>query len=98
MAIKDKKIPTPSEVKSSPHSFDKQELNELRELRDRLSQLSFQFGQLSIQKIQLEDQEASLKDQLKQIEKEESDIANKLTNKYGKGSIDLETGTFVPLE
>ena len=97
MAIK-QKVPSPQEVKNTPQSFTKQELNELKNLRDRIDEISFQFGQLSIQKIKLEEQESTLKNKLKSIEKEETTIAKKLTDKYGKGSIDLETGTFAPLE
>ena len=97
MAIK-QKVPSPQEVKNTPQSFTKQELNELKNLRDRIDEISFQFGQLSIQKIKLEEQESTLKNKLKSIEKEETTIAKKLTDKYGKGSIDLETGTFATLE
>ena len=97
MAIK-QKFPSPQEIKNTSQSFTKQELNELKNLRDRIDEISFQFGQLSIQKIKLEEQESTLKNKLKSIEKEETTIAKKLTDKYGKGSIDLETGTFAPLE
>ena len=97
MAIK-QKFPSPQEIKNTPQSFTKQELNELKNLRDRIDEISFQFGQLSIQKIKLEEQEDNLKNKLKNLEKEETIIAKKLTSKYGKGSIDLETGTFAPLE
>ena len=96
MAIK-QKVPSPKEIKTTPQAFSQQELNEIKDLRDKVNQLSFQFGQLSIQKIKLEEQEISLKNQLNLIEKEESNLAKKLTTKYGKGSIDLETGTFTPL-
>ena len=97
MAIK-QKFPSPQEIKNTPQSFTKQELNELKNLRDKINEMSFQFGQLAIQKIKLEEQESTLKKKLKSIEKEETTIAKKLTDKYGKGSIDLETGTFIPLE
>tara|TARA_B100000287_G_C20427370_1_gene700030 strand:- start:19 stop:312 length:294 start_codon:yes stop_codon:yes gene_type:complete len=97
MAIK-QKVPSPQKIKNTPQSFTEQELNELKNLRDKIDEMSFQFGQLSIQKIKLEEQENNLKNQLKNLEKEETTIAKKLTDKYGKGSIDLETGTFIPLE
>ena len=96
MAIK-QKVPSPQEVKNTPQSFTKQELNELKNLRDKINEMSFQFGQLAIQKIKLEEQETSLKNQLNLIEKEESIVAKKLTTKYGKGSIDLVSGTFTPV-
>ena len=96
MALKHK-APSHKEIKTSPQSFSQQELDNIKRLRDNINTLSFQFGQLSIQKIKLKEQELSLKNQLKTTEKQESDLAKKLTDKYGKGSIDLETGTFTPL-
>ena len=94
--------PGGKEVNFSP-SFEmggppvNENLDQVENLRDKINEMSFQFGQLSIQKIKLEEQEISLKNQLNLIEKEESNLAKKLTTKYGKGSIDLETGTFTPL-
>ena len=96
MAIQDKKIPTPSDIKSSPTNFSEQELKELKDLRMNLNTLIFQFGQISIEKSKLEEQEKDCKNQLKDLEKKEISIAKRLTSKYGKGSIDIETGTFIP--
>ena len=98
MAIKDNKIPSPETIKSTPQSFSEKELDEIKELRNQLNNLSFQFGSLNIRKIKLEEQETLLKNQLKLIEEKETLLAKKFTQKYGKGSIDLETGTFTPLE
>ena len=95
MAI-DKKIPSPSEVKSAPVSFSQEELNEIRDLRTELNQITFQLGQININKIRIENTEILIKKDLINLEEKESKIAKKLTNKYGKGSIDIETGTFIP--
>lgn len=95
MAI-NKKVPSQQEVKTSPQSFSQQELNEIKTLRDNLSELTFQLGQLSIQKIKLEGEEKKLINRLNSLEEKETSIAKKITDKYGKGSIDLETGTFTP--
>ena len=32
------------------------------------------------------------------LENQETSIAKKLTDKYGKGSINLDTGTFTPIK
>ena len=58
----------------------------------------FQLGQLKINQIKLEQQEKTLKEQLSNLEQLEKDIAKELTDKYGKGSLDIETGNFSPLE
>ena len=83
MAIK-QKVPSPQKIKNTPQSFTEQELNELKNLRDKIDEMSFQFGQLSIQKIKLEEQEISLKTQLNQIEKKEStrQIINKASKSF----------------
>ena len=96
MAIQDKKIPTPSDIKSSPSSFSEQELKEIKELRMSLNTLTFQLGQVYIEKMKIEEQENIFKNQLKVLENKEISIAKKLASKYGKGSIDIETGTFIP--
>ena len=86
MAI-NQKIPSPQEIKKSTQAFDTKELNQLRELRDKINQLTAEFGQLAINKAKLEDTEKNLKLRLSSLEKEESNLAKKLSNKYGKGSI-----------
>ena len=97
MAI-EKKIPTPQDIKTSPTSFSPEELNELKQLRTDLSNITAQFGQITVNKIKLEEQETILKKQLAELEQKETILAKSLTTKYGKGSIDLETGTFTPTE
>ena len=96
MAIK-QKIPSPQDIRKTPQSFSEKELNEIKNLRNKIDQLSFQFGQIYIQKSKIEEQENTLKNELKSFDKKEAELAKKLTDKYGKGSIDLETGTFTPL-
>ena len=96
MAIQDKRIPKPSDIKTSPTSFSKEELKEIKDLRLSLDTITFQLGRIVVEKIKLEDTEIQLKKQLKDLEIKETSIAKKLSSKYGKGSIDIETGTFIP--
>ena len=98
MAIQKRKIPTPTEIKNTPQSFSEQELNQLKELRTKINHLVGQFEQLYINKTKLEEQEKSLKKQLFDLENQETNIGKELSKKYGDGSIDLETGTFIPTE
>ena len=97
MAIQEK-IPTPQEVKSTPVRFSKDELSQLTKLRTDTDQITFQFGQIQISKIKLEENETLLKKQLADLEKREITLAKSLSDKYGKGSINLDTGTFTPTE
>ena len=81
-----------------PKKFTQEELKELQDLQTKLNSLSFQFGQLQISKIKLQEQEDFLKNQLASLNKEETNVAKKLTGKYGKGNLDLETGEFIPVD
>ena len=96
MALKERKLPSPSEIKTTPQSFSQDEISQLKNLRNKINELSLQFGQLTINKIKLEETENKLKKQLNSLEEEESQIAKKLSDKYGDGSFDLNSGTFTP--
>ena len=76
--------------------FTEDELKALKSLQDQSQLATLQFGQLYLNKHKLEEQEIKLKNQLKQLEQEEAKIAQTLTEKYGKGTIDIETGEFTP--
>jgi len=88
-------------VKESPakvQKFTEEELEQLTNLQKKTQQTTFQFGQLYLSKIKLEEQEKSLKDYVSSLEKEEIELAETLSAKYGKGSINIDTGEFTPVE
>ena len=78
--------------------FATEEIEKIQKLQADLNTTIFQFGQLKINQNRLEQQEKILKEQLSNLEQLEKDIAKELTDKYGKGSLDIETGNFSPLE
>jgi len=94
MAI-EQKIPSPSEIKKS---VSPQDIEEIKKLQIKLSNLNSKFGQLYITKIKVEAEEKALKESLFLLEKEEKKIAKTFTDKYGKGSLDIETGEFISTE
>ena len=81
-----------------PKKFTSEELKRIQNHQDKLNRIQVQFGQLAMTKIRLENQENYLKEQLTLLNKEEANIAKDLTDKYGKGSLDIETGEFIPAE
>lgn len=97
MAI-EKKIPSPSEITGEAKKFTPQEIQELQDLQSQITQLTHSFGQLTLSKIKLEEQDAFLKSQLNILEEKETNLAKSLSDKYGKGSLDIETGEFTPVE
>tara|TARA_R110001606_G_scaffold367213_1_gene522643 strand:- start:466 stop:726 length:261 start_codon:yes stop_codon:yes gene_type:complete len=81
-----------------PKTFTPEELKELKTIQEDLQSLSYQFGHLQISKIKIQEQEDYLKDQLLSLNNKETETAKKLTDKYGIGNLDLETGEFIPVE
>mgnify|MGYP003144020164 CR=1 FL=1 len=94
----EKKIPSPQEIKGEVKKFTQEELNSLKSFQTRTEQVITQLGRVHFSKIKLNEQESILKNEIKNIEKEEQELAQTLSSKYGKGSLDIETGTFTPSE
>jgi hypothetical protein len=90
------KIPSPSSISGEAKKFTEQEIQEIQTLQSQINQITYQFGQLSLSKIKLEENENHLKSQLKSLDEKEITLAKTLSTKYGKGTLDIETGEFVP--
>jgi|TARA_R110001592_G_scaffold148737_1_gene373954 hypothetical protein len=73
-----------------------EEIKKVKDLRIKFNQLVETIGSIEVQKIQLELQKEKLKVSLLDINKEEVKVAQDLEEKYGKGTISLETGEFSP--
>ena len=54
------------------------------------------FGNLAVRKIQLEAQETQLKQQFATNSQKETEFAQKIESKYGRGSVDVQKGVFIP--
>ena len=91
-------IPSPEEIKGEIKQFTPEELNNLKSFQTRLDQVLSQLGRVQLSKIKLDEQENLIKDEIKKIETEEQELAKTLSDKYGRGSLDIETGAFTPVE
>ena len=83
--------------------FTEQELQSLQELSTKSNEITNRFGQLAIAKINLEKQseaveeeEFKLHEELEALKKEEQETLQSITDKYGPGSLDPQTGVFTP--
>ena len=72
---------------------EKEQLQEVVQMNQAVQQA---LGNLEVRKINLENEETRLKQQLSTNSQKETELAQKLESKYGKGSVNLETGTFTP--
>ena len=91
-------IPSPEEIKGEIKQFTTEELSNLKSFQTRLDQVLSQLGRVHLSKMKINEQEDLIKAEIKKIETEEQELAKSLSDKYGKGSLDIETGTFTPAE
>ena len=94
----EEKIPSPKEIKGEVKQFTKEELSSLQNFQAKTDQLVTQLGRVYLSKIKLNEQEDLLKNEIQKIEKEEQELAKSLSDKYGRGSLDINTGTFTPIK
>ena len=83
----------PEEVK-----FTDEELTQVQNIQKSYANVQNQFGQLKLAQIRLDNDEVTLEDALKSIQDEEKKFLDGITEKYGQGSLNPETGVFTPTE
>ena len=72
-----------------------EEVNKLKELREKFFNLTNVVGNTEVQIMNLELEKEKLKLALQQLQQQEQVLAKELEEKYGKGSIALESGEFL---
>ena len=75
-----------------------QEIEKVKGLRVKFDQLVNTIGQVEVQLYNLQEQKKKLQVSLLNIQQEELTLAKELEEKYGKGTISLESGEFLPTE
>ena len=81
----------PKEVK-----FTEEELTQVQNIQKSYATVQNQFGQLKLAQIRLDNDEVTLEDGLKSIQDEEKKFLDGITEKYGQGTLNPETGEFTP--
>tara|TARA_R110002072_G_scaffold286696_1_gene451809 strand:+ start:173 stop:448 length:276 start_codon:yes stop_codon:yes gene_type:complete len=88
---------------ATPIKFTKEELKQVTELRDASQAKVVEFGQLKLERIltenrltQLDQLDEEAKNSYVELQKQEADLVEQLKEKYGAGTVDVESGEFVP--
>ena len=83
--------------------FTEEELKQVKEIQDKYFDIQNQFGLASITKLRLEkqmdnlmQQEQDLAKSFTEIQENERKFLDEITKKYGQGTLNPETGEFVP--
>ena len=87
---------------SETKKLTEQELSEVVELRKEFSRIALSLGDIEIKKKKLNDElniidneKNILLSKIDDLDKKEEELSKMLTNKYGEGSINLDTGEIV---
>ena len=76
--------------------FTEEELKSLGDLQQAYQRITNSYGQIALAKHNLEEQEAAVKSEFENTRKQEQDLLNSITEKYGPGQLNPQTGVFTP--
>ena len=83
--------------------FTEDELKSLGDLQVKYNTVTNKFGQVAIAKLNFEKQQESIEEEefkiteeLESVRAEEQTLLNTITEKYGPGQLDPQTGVFTP--
>ena len=78
------------------NKFSDEELKKVKNIQNNYINIQNQFGQLRIAVLGLEQQEVDLEEIINALREEEGDVLDGITEKYGQGTLNPETGEFTP--
>lgn len=73
-----------------------EEISKLKELKEQFKNLTDLAGETEIQIMNLQIRKEQLKFNLQNLQQQELVLAKELEEKYGEGTISLESGEFLP--
>ena len=83
---------------AEPKKFTEEEMKKVNEIKTKYQEITVSLGQVELDRLLLEEQRAELNRQYKEQREIEAKYAKELSAKYGVGTLDIETGNFIPQE
>ena len=88
---------------AQPSIFTADELSNITEMRDENARIINDLGQVEIQLFLINEQvmelgqlKTTLQSRFKDLQTSEAELVNNLNEKYGIGTVDINTGEFIP--
>ena len=88
---------------SENKKIEKVDIESIKELRQKSSELIVKFGEVELEFIYVENRKneldtykAGLVKELTELQESEKTLTTDMETKYGQGNLNLETGEFVP--
>jgi hypothetical protein len=76
----------------------KKEIEALKEIQQKNTAIVNEFGSMEIAKMQIEARKVEIVKFYNELKEEEAELGKTLSEKYGVGSINIESGEFIPSE
>ncbi len=76
--------------------FSEDELKKIMEIRTSYAEITNRFGQIQLTKYNLQKQEEQAEIDFESIKVKEQEVLKGITDKYGPGTLDPNTGVFTP--
>jgi|TARA_Y100000310_G_scaffold251867_1_gene258497 hypothetical protein len=84
--------------KTNTIKLTEDEVKELTEIRNNFSNVTLMIGETEVGLTNLNARKEELINTLKKLDEKQGDLSKKLENKYGKGTVSLETNEFTPTQ
>ena len=76
--------------------FSEDELKQISEIRTAYAEITNRFGQIQLTKYNLQKQEEQAEIDFESVKVKEQEVLQGITDKYGPGTLDPNTGVFTP--
>ncbi len=83
--------------------FTEEELQSIKSLQDESTQIVMEFGQIELALLNnanqlkaLESEKSRLQERYQSLTSQEQQLVHELNTKYGSGTVDIESGVFIP--
>jgi len=87
-----------AQEKPAEKKFSTEELDMISDIKSNYDSITLRMGQLHFELSSLSEEKLNLETDFNKNREQEVDFAKQLTDKYGKGSLDISTGIFTPAE
>jgi hypothetical protein len=88
---------------AEPIKITTEELQDFYKLKDDIQRNTFELGVLYLEKMELDalfknmsDKETELRNKVGEFRQRESELMNRILQKYGEGNLDIKNGIFTP--
>jgi len=78
--------------------LSQEEIQQIQNIQTRMQAVQSELGQLELAKMDLATRRTNVETYLQETRQSETDLVKSLEEKYGRGSIDLQNGEFIPAE